>query len=77
MYKLLTLDKCFAFLGVFITAFYFIHGEHFWTCLEDIVERTVESYLQYFRVFVKFKRTNQSCSLPKISQSINMQLISW
>ena len=29
MYKLLTLDKCFAFLGVFITAFYFNTGNIF------------------------------------------------
>ena len=37
------------------------------------VKNVLTSYIKLYYVYVKFKRTNQSCSSSKIGQSINVE----
>ena len=58
--------------AVFTATFYL--RKYFWTCLEGIALLQVVNNIS--ECYVKFKQTNQSCSFSKISQSVNMKLIS-
>ena len=61
MCELLTLWKCFMSLAVFIATILF------WTYLAQAVDNILGCY-------VKFRRTHQSCSASKISQSVNTRV---
>ena len=79
MFAVKLLANCYIVLNmqsIFIT-FHISHTtwgiiDHSWKLL-TMFNNVLTSYIKLCYVYVKFKRANQRCSPPKISQSINVE----